>query len=174
MQDRQETMKWLIVSTPVRDGAGLRGPVWTEEVPELGPQWWQHAQPAILDYSPGRFLSFLHQCLSAVKRLSLVPASQDLVMTNLHDPYTMIDTIKPCIKNLTNYHLHIRFVSPVPPCPSVGQDLTMEQQYEPYTTLFSNISLGIGSRPYGYSVLKYSAAAFTTFWNIRARSGTPL
>ena len=45
----------------------------------------------------------------------------------------------------------------------------MEQISEPYMTLFSNLSLGMASRPYGYQPRSSAAASFTTFWNIQAR-----
>ncbi|WIA08908.1 hypothetical protein OEZ85_008326 [Tetradesmus obliquus] len=49
-----------------------------------------------------------------------------------------------------------------------GTDLTLELMYgAAYGNLFTNIHLGLGSKPFGWVTRGQDAAGFNTFWNIR-------
>ena len=56
-----------------------------------------------------------------------------------------------------------------------GPDISMDgHRFYPYGTLFTNINLGLGTHPFlsgGLSPWGSIAASFTTFWNIKTRSG---
>lgn len=47
-----------------------------------------------------------------------------------------------------------------------GLDMTLEVSGQPFGTLFTNLNLGAGTRPFGYVVPPASSGAYTTFWGI--------
>jgi hypothetical protein len=50
-----------------------------------------------------------------------------------------------------------------------GTDMTLEFMYAaPYANLYTNLHLGAASEPFGWVARGQDAAAYNTFWNVRA------